>query len=217
MTDFVFISDTHESHRKLLIPECDILVHSGDITGLGGLEPLRDFSNWIGELKANDTIKEAVVVCGNHDFCFENAKAKKAREIISENAYYLQDSGIKINGIKFWGTPWQPEFGDWAFNLPIGPKLKAIWELIPIDTDILVTHSPPHKILDKCADNREVGCPDLVKRIKVIKPTIHAFGHIHEAAGSVKIDDVLHINASMCDPWNRIVNKPINVRIEWLL
>jgi Icc-related predicted phosphoesterase len=102
-----------------------------------------------------------------------------------------------VFGLKVWGSPWQPRFFDWAFNLDRGPDLAAKWALVPDDTDILITHGPPVGILDRTFRGTETGCADLLARVKVVKPRLHLFGHIHEAAGVVETPDTLFVNASI--------------------
>ena len=203
----VFISDTHGLHGKIKVPDGDILVHAGDITMDGDLEVLADFNRWLGALPH----QHKVIIAGNHDFCFEN-RNKASRDILT-NATYLQDESAVVAGIKFHGSPWQPWFFDWAFNLPRGPKLKAKWNLIPSGTDILVTHGGPMHILDRTQRGEDVGCADLADAVRRIKPRVHVFGHIHEAYGTKTIEDTLFINPSSCNADYAPANKP--VAHEW--
>ena len=112
----VAISDTHEQEQKVILPEGDVLVHTGDITYKGAISAIAKFSAWLKEQKPR--FKEIVVIAGNHDFCFQNQNHDVAANLIRESgAHYLQDSGVEIEGRLFWGSPWQPWFYDWAFNL----------------------------------------------------------------------------------------------------
>ena len=109
----------------------------------------------------------------------------------------MEDSGIEVEGYKFYGSPWSPRFFDWAFNADIGDDIQKWWDKIPTETDILITHGPPHKILDQCRDGYNAGCPILLKEIQTrIKPMYHIFGHIHEAYGMKKVRETTFINAS---------------------
>jgi hypothetical protein len=111
-----------------------------------------------------------------------------------------------------YGTPWQPEFFNWAFNLPRGEKLKEKWDMIPVDTDILITHGPPFGKLDYVRyGNENVGCEELMKRVEEIKPKIHVFGHIHEGYGYVFDGNTHYINASVLNDRYEYRNKPVNV------
>ncbi len=110
---------------------------------------------------------------------------------------YLEDEAFEIsptNGpvIKIYGSPWQPEFCDWAFNLPIGPELASKWKAIPDNVDILITHGPPKGILDMAENGYLCGCPHLRHEVLTrVQPRLHVFGHIHEAYGIHKI--ILHL------------------------
>ena len=135
---------------------------------------------------------------------------------------YLEDSQFTIESsefsrpIKFWGSPWQPEFYNWAFNLPrLGDELKKYWDMIPDDTDVLITHGPPNEARDFVSNWRQgdvnVGCELLRFRVEQFKPLLHVFGHIHGAYGSAYIKDVLYVNASICNDRYIPSNKPIVV------
>jgi predicted phosphodiesterase len=129
-----FISDTHSRHDAIRIEGGDVLIHCGDISNKGSLEDIRSFSEFI---KKQD-FGHKIVIAGNHDFCFEDERKSEAEEILRENGItYLNDSGIEIDGIKFWGSPIQPEFFDWAFNRKRGESIKKHWDLIPNDTDAI--------------------------------------------------------------------------------
>jgi hypothetical protein len=100
-------------------------------------------------------------------------------------AVYLQDSGATVAGLRFWGSPWQPAYNDWAFNLPRGAPLAQKWALIPEGLDVLVTHGPPAGYGDGSSIGRErAGCADLIARVEVTRPRLHLFGHIHEDGGT---------------------------------
>jgi Icc-related predicted phosphoesterase len=193
----VCISDTH---GRILpeIPGGDILIHAGDLTGSGKLNQVER------ALLAIDGLphRHKVVIAGNHDWAFqlEPNEIFKEREskIIPPGITYLQDSGVIIEDLMFWGTPWQPEFHNWAFNLPRGKKLREKWGLIPLDTDVLITHGPPYCILDGTIDGRSVGCPDLLARTTEIEPILHVFGHIHESNGYEIVGATTYVNAAIC-------------------
>jgi predicted phosphohydrolase len=190
MARIVFISDTHGYHRELAVPEGDILVHAGDFTMTGRLEEAADFNAFLGCLPH----PRKIVIAGNHDFCFQR-DPERARALMT-SATYLEDESVEAAHIKFYGSPWQPWFCDWAFNLPRGAPLAEKWAMIPDDTDVLVTHGPPRGIGDRTFDGRSEGCDELLSRVKEVRPRFHVFGHIHEAAGTWKIDGTTFINAS---------------------
>jgi predicted phosphodiesterase len=204
-----FISDTHTKHDELNndLPGGPIIVHCGDISGRGRLWEVNRFFDWF----VNLPYTHKIMIAGNHDFLFE-----KGPVVIPEGIHYLQDSSVIVEGIKFYGSPWQPWFYDWAFNLPRnGPGLHSKWSAIPEDTDVLITHGPPKGILDRVIRGAEsVGCEALRDRLLEIKPKIVAFGHIHEAHGQEIIDGIHYINASSLDHHYEYTNKPIVIDFE---
>ena len=111
-------------------------------------------------------------------------------------------------------SPYQPEFCDWAFNLPANsPQIKQVWSKIPDDVDVLITHGPPAGILDKTFDGIRVGCPQLLQRIKQVKRRLHVFGHIHEGYGREEHDSTIFVNASTCTLSYKPTQPPIVVDI----
>lgn len=191
------------------IPDGDVLVHAGDFTMQGRAAEINEFNEQLARLPH----KHKVVIAGNHDIGFET-HSEDARALLT-NATYLEDSGVEIEGVKFWGSPWQPQFFDWAFNLERGEALKEKWQKIPEDTDVLITHGPPRMILDMAPREgrlavANVGCDDLREEIlERIKPKYHIFGHIHEGYGWRKVEGITFINASILNGRYQIQNKPI--------
>ena len=183
MPKIIAISDTHLQH-DFKVPDGDILIHAGDATFIGDMDEIVRFNRWFSELPH----KYKVFVPGNHDKMFESNEGF-ARSLIDNDVHVLINESIVIEGIKIYGSPWTPQFYDWAFMYRRGAPAKACWDLIPEDTDILVTHGPPHGILDEThyisyvGENPHVGCEELFKAVKRIKPRIHIFGHIHHAIG----------------------------------
>lgn len=204
----VAISDTHTLHNGLQnIPDGDVLIHAGDLTNHGSIEDVEEFDRYLGKLPHTHKI----VIAGNHDFCFEK-KPTEARARIT-NAIYLEDKGIKIDDVHFYGSPWQPAFFNWAFNLPRGAQLREKWNLIPDDTDVLITHSPPFGLGDRTYRGENVGCRELLKAVRRIKPKLHIFGHIHEAYGITTNEHTKFVNASSCNLGYQPINQP--VVIDW--
>jgi Icc-related predicted phosphoesterase len=202
----VMTSDTHEKHRQLEVPEGDIFIHAGDFSENINYRSVIEFNDWLGTVPC----RHRIVVAGNHDFIME--KIPDTRKLFT-NAIYLQDESIIIEGLKIYGSPWQPEFFNWAFNLPRGEALAQKWNLIPDDTDILVTHGPPMRIRDWVGRER-VGDQDLLDRVKAVKPLIHVFGHIHAGAGYSQIDGTTYVNAAACDEAYRIKNNPTVIDLK---
>lgn len=200
----VALSDSHNYHDRLEVPDGDVLVHAGDFCGRGRLNEVMDFREWLRQ----QPHAHKVVIAGNHDVCFEK-NAPAARALLEHVCTYLQDRAVTIDGVKFYGSPWQPFFCNWAFNLRRGEELARKWELIPEDVDVLITHGPPYGILDRVPrDAENVGCRELSKRIVTVKPKVHIFGHIHEGYGHEKHGGVDYYNVAVCtgryDPINPI-------------
>jgi len=199
----VAISDTHGLHRHLTIPDGDILVHAGDITGYGQVEQVADFNEWLGTLPH----RHKIVIAGNHDFCFETQPVETAA--LLTNCIYLFDEAITLDGLYFYGTPWQPWFFDWAFNLRRGSEIRAKWELIPPETDVLITHGPPLGYGDLTSRGEYVGCADLLESVRQKRPKLHIFGHIHEGYGMTHNQHTTFINASSCTLQYQPAQRPI--------
>jgi Icc-related predicted phosphoesterase len=191
----VCISDTHLMHLRepLSIPDGDVLIHAGDATLQGNAVEIQAFSDWFGRLPH----KEKIFVAGNHDWGFQTHRAE-AVALLPKGVHYLQDSGVEISGIKFWGSPWQPEFMNWAFNAPT-KVLREKWRLIPRGTHVVITHGPPKGIGDFVPRGENVGCAWLGKRLEAIQPCLHVCGHIHGGYGVRQIKGTTYINASLCD------------------
>lgn len=211
----VCLSDTHLCPPPAGVPDADVLVHAGDLT-LRGMESETEHA-----LRWMDTLphKHKLVIAGNHDFLFEG-RAPRARELMTTHPTltYLQDTGVTIGGVNFWGTPWQPWFYDWAFNLRRGREIREKWDLIPPDTDVLIVHGPPAGWLDRNGKGQECGCVDLLAAIKRITPQLVVFGHIHEGYGQAELVNkrrrIQLVNASICDADYHPTNLPIVVDID---
>jgi predicted phosphodiesterase len=202
----VCVSDTHLAHEKgrLSVPEGDLLIHAGDGTYRGTPREIVLFNRWLAGLPH----RRKVLVAGNHDLLFQK-DPKAARELLSPSITYLEDAEAAIDGLRIYGSPWQPEYMDWAFNLPRGPALAATWARIPKGVDILVTHGPPRDILDRTGDGRNEGCDDLLDAVYRVAPKLHVFGHIHEAYGTLTKHGTTFVNASLCDYGYRPANAPV--------
>ncbi len=204
----VFISDTHTYHQGLSVPDGDVLIHAGDMTRKGELGDLLAFNAWLGELPH----PHKLVIAGNHDWCW--AEDRAACEQLLSNATYLEDAVASLGGLRFYGTPWQPDFHNWAFNLPRGQPLREKWLLIPRDTDVLITHTPPRGILDRTERDELAGCDDLREIVALLGPRIHIFGHIHEAYGSQTIGPTTYLNASSIDRRGQSINPPLVIDLN---
>jgi calcineurin-like phosphoesterase family protein len=192
MPRLVLLSDTHGFHERLAVPEGDVLVHTGDFCTSGKEHQARRFARWF-EAQPHP---HKIVIAGNHDRCLEIDIALGHQ--IFAGVTYLLDQEATVAGLRFYGSPWQPEFLSWAFNLPRGEPLRAVWAKIPVGVDVLLTHGPPFGVLDRTIAGALVGCEELRMAIDRVEPRLHAFGHIHEGAGRAIEGRTLFVNASVC-------------------
>lgn len=207
MTKIVVISDTHGDHWKVKLSKGDILIHAGDCTYDGSYRSFLDFITWFKK----QTFKYKIFIAGNHDAVLDK-QFNLVKDIISDSGcIYLENSGVEIKGIKFYGSPTTPSFNDWFFMAERGPAIKKYWDNIPNDVDILITHGPPMTILDwvpRSYTEMHLGCRDLYNRVLEVKPQYHIFGHIHYSYGIHECFGIKFINASCMDEEYNVVNKP---------
>ena len=218
------LSDTHNKHKiieeRFGIPQCDVIIHAGDFTMLGFEDEVTDFFDWYSALP----IPNKVVVAGNHEIFFDpTAKTKyekgrkfnrittlNPRDIVPDNVVYLENESAVVNGIRMYGSPYQPELYDWAFNLRRGLPLEACWDLIPDDVELLITHCPPLGHLDVNPKGENTGCADLkIRSFNLKQLKMHVFGHIHTSRGIDISGGITYINASNLDDNYRPVYKPL--------
>lgn len=199
----VCVSDTHGRGREISVPNGDVLVHAGDLTGTGTLAQIAKEAAWLRSLPH----PAKIVIAGNHDFGFQHEPGP-ARAAM-EGLVYLEDEEAAVAGLRVWGSPWQPWFHDWAFNLDRGAPIRAKWDLVPSGVDVLVTHGPPQGVLDRTTDGHVVGCEELLVAVARVRPRLHVFGHIHEAYGALERDGTRFVNASTCDARYRPVHRPV--------
>lgn len=217
----VTISDTHDLQLGMgELPDGDVLVHAGDLSNVGEENDVKRGIEWIKD----QPHKYKVFIAGNHDRSFDpkfNGGFKKPGWLsvelmnIPANMFYLEDSQVTIEGIKFYGTPWTPWFYGlhWAFNAHRGSDIYKKWSNIPADTNVLISHGPVQGILDLC-EGGNVGCGDL----KTVIPTLtqlkaHISGHIHEGYGFHEENGIKYANASICNYNYRPINKPIIIEL----
>lgn len=208
----VVISDTHQMHKDLEIPDGDVLLCCGDFTAVGSEKHVRKFNKWMGTLPH----EHKLVISGNHDWFFQRYPRRRIDRVSIESICteftYVQDETITIDGINFYGAPWTPEYGNWAFTYPRdSERHSGVWDQIPLDTDVLFTHGPPYGILDKCPESQ--GCKMLLKAVENVKPKFHFFGHIHEGYGRYNNGHTEFVNAAIMDEDYNPVNKPMVVEI----
>lgn len=207
MTKLIALSDTHL--RKIEIEPCDVLIHSGDLTFKGSVIEIYKALTWLSSLPAIHKI----LVPGNHDWLAE-LQEPLFREMCKErNITPLINESVIIEGIKFYGSPAQPAFCKWAFNYERGQQLKQFWDMIPNDTDVLVTHTPAYGFGDHRINGERAGCADLLEAIRRVKPKYHVFGHIHNGYGIYQGLQTTFINASICDEEYKASNSPVTFEI----
>ncbi len=190
-------SDLHGYLPK--VPECDLLLLAGDLCPDGNPKEQAawldtTFRHWLRDVPA----QEVVAVAGNHDWVFQ----ERPELVPMLRWHYLLDSGVTRFDLNIWGTPWQPTFFDWAFNLE-EPELEKKWALIPEGTDVLVLHGPPQGHGDRTVRGNHTGSPSLTRRIEEVRPRLVVCGHIHEARGEYRIGETRVVNVSQ-----------VNVRYE---
>jgi Icc-related predicted phosphoesterase len=216
----VLVSDTHGHHNSIRVPEGDILIHAGDLTPSGGISEVAAAAKWLSSLPH----RYKIAIAGNHDVLFERSPTEASSQLRSAGVIYLQDKGISIDGLSIYGSPWQPEFMHWAFNVPRG-ELAKYWDQIPNLLDVLITHGPPYGILDQrvpagmrrlapwedeepFAGSDPIGCEELLAAVQRTKPRVHVFGHIHCGYGTTQNEHTTFYNASICNENYEPVNKP---------
>ena len=169
----VCISDTHNSQPDL--PSGDVLIHAGDLTQSGSVEEVQATLDWLRE----QPFHHKIVVAGNHDAALASEKAKKSLKF--GDIIYLENEDTTItciNGrrLRVFGSPLSQKHGNWAFQYPRGTDIWS--DLVPIDTDVLITHGPPLGHLDL-----SFGCRHLMEEVWRVRPDLHVFGHVHEGYG----------------------------------
>lgn len=232
----IALSDTHNEHRHVTVPDGDVLVHAGDFMTDGwDIREMSNFLDWLEYLPH----RKKILIAGNHDRIVEVDPGFKA-ECEIKGISYIQDEETVIDGVKFWGSPYTPWFNDWAFNVPTGMLYERHWSKIPKDTDVLITHGPPYGILDQSYPtqtrqyepatvsqyivnpSQHVGDEELKKALETINPAVHIFGHIHGSYGHVKSADYIETyawpvtnfyNVSICNERYKAVNEPMVIEI----
>jgi Icc-related predicted phosphoesterase len=213
----VCISDTH-GYLPDSLPYGDVLVHAGDATARGTEKEHWDFVRWMNR-QPHPT---KLFVAGNHCLFLESCYKYYFENVMEENigeSIYLRDSSVSVEGKSFWGTPWTPEFFDWAFMYKTPNEGHEHFSKIPVGTDVLICHGPPYGILDLCPDHskknsfKHAGSKELLFHIKRVKPKLVIMGHIHHSYGQEMRDGILYVNASHCTEAYEPLNEPIVVEI----
>lgn len=205
----VVISDTHNLHSKLILPAGDLLIHCGDFSSFGSVKEIISFNNYLKTLPFD----KKLIVPGNHDLLCEK-DISLCKSLISNGKLFV-DELIEIEGKKFYFSPWTPKFGNWCF-MEERESIHRHWGKIPEKTDVLITHGPPHGILDSVMSSFgsiSVGCEALRKKVFEIKPRFHLFGHVHEGYGSIEVGGIKFVNAAICNKSYLPVNQPMVIEL----
>lgn len=202
----IALSDSHNLHQRIEVPECDILIHAGDASTGGSPEEIMSFLDWMAAQKS----KYKVFVPGNHDRAIEKDPEYFKEKAQGRGISLLIDELIELDGLKVYGSPIQPYFCNWAFNRFPGPEIQAHWDKIQ-PCDILITHGPPSGILDENGLMQNCGCNQLLSKILEIKPKAHIFGHIHENYGLKEFMGIKFYNVAQCSDRNALLEKPMEI------
>ena len=213
--DIVCISDTHGREELVTLPPGDLLLHAGDWGARGNEPHAIGFLQWF----ESQPHPNKAFIAGNHSFFSENKKSQFAHLVgeYAPSCHYLCDSGVTLCGLRIWGSPVQPRFLDWAWNRDRGAAIKAHWDLIPLDTQVLITHGPPHGILDDVRGERaSQGCRDLLDAVKRLPELrLHVFGHLHLSGGCRVIEgSATFVNAAMVDEDYELTRQAQVITIE---
>lgn len=208
----VCISDSHNKHDDIMIPSCDILISAGDYSSRGLPQEVRNFHQWLN----NQDAKHIISVQGNHELWVENNfnDAKLIATEVCPNIHFIDEGLVQVESLNIWCSAVTPWFCNWAWNRQRGDEIRRHWDLIPDNTDIIITHGPPYGYGDDTMFDGPVGCVDLRDAINRVRPTLHISGHIHYGYGVYKNDHTTFINASICDESYNPTNKPIVIDIR---
>ena len=180
------ISDTHGFHQSISnFDGIDVVIHSGDCSNWRDVArnsiEVFDFLEWY----MNVPVKHKIYVAGNHDTSIERRVYRK-EHFSDRGITYLENEEIIIDGLKIYGSPHTPTFGDWAF-MKAREKINKVWDAMPTDVDILVTHGPAKGVRDLSEEYdgslKQCGDSALMKWIFKHQPKAHLFGHIHDMKG----------------------------------
>ena len=201
------ISDTH-GRQNWNIPSCDVFIHAGDITGRGSLQETAVFATKLREhMDSPDGPRHAIIVPGNHDECFE-LFTEPTLALFGPRVHVLLHASLVLDGVRFFGSPWTPPFMQWHF-MATEQRLAALYEAMPDEIDVLVTHGQPYGVLDPGWQAAHVGSSALAAAVSARNVQHHAFGHLHAAGGHmVQQGHTTFYNVAACNDAYQMVNQP---------
>jgi len=206
------LSDTHQHHKKIKMPEVDMVIHAGDFTYHGELEEVKKFLQWYGEQKA----KYKLLVCGNHEVEISKQPFQLLQQMCeNEGIQILNNTHTVIQGLTIFGSPNSNKFGHgWAYNSTEN-ELENIYASILPDTDVIITHGPAYGRLDRVLMGTHAGSMALAKRISELSNLkLHVTGHIHESRGTMIRNGVLTVNAAICGiPYTDVIINPVTITL----
>jgi Icc-related predicted phosphoesterase len=206
------LSDTHQHHKKIKMPEVDMIIHAGDFTYHGELEEVKKFLQWYGEQKA----KYKLLVCGNHEVEISKQPFQLLQQMCeNEGIQILNNTHTVIQGLTIFGSPNSNKFGHgWAYKSTEN-ELENIYASILPDTDVIITHGPAYGRLDRVLMGNHAGSMALAKRISELSNLkLHVTGHIHESRGTMMRNGVLTVNAAICGiPYTDVIINPVTITL----
>jgi Icc-related predicted phosphoesterase len=151
----------------------DVLVGAGDFGNVR-----RSLKHSIDVLRRSAC--PAVLVPGNNESHQELADVCRDWPA----AHVLHGSGVTIQGTAFFGLGGGvpvTHFGSWSFDFT---EAEAAELLAGCPTgSVLVTHSPPHGVVDVSSRGRSLGSAAVRDAILRTRPVLVVCGHIHQSAG----------------------------------
>lgn len=205
----VVVSDTHGKLSEISVPPGDVLIHCGDFCKFGSMDMFEQFCCEFAQYPHQNKL----VIAGNHEYMLFGDRSQQARGLFGESITYLKDEGVVIGGLKFFGVAWRSKF---SFCEPAGRFTEpyTVWDVLPSDIDVLITHNPPWRILDATPSGSRIGSRELKDNLSRIKPILHCFGHVHSSYGHMRVGETLYVNAANVDENYEPCNPPIVVEID---
>lgn len=214
------ISDTHCQHGGLVVPDCDAIIHAGDEANsrdvTSNLVESCRFFEWYSSLAP-----KKYFIPGNHSVAMQAGLVPM--HVWLDVMALVHNDYFMTNKLLVFGSPYTPAWGEsWAY-MRKRHRMSDVWDTVPLDTDILVTHGPPKGVLDITHDRDtkaliQVGCSSLRKKVAEIKPRYHIFGHIHDEkgisnAGVFERDGTKFVNCSVCDNRGNLINNGVLIDV----